>query len=351
MGSTIGLDIGSSAVRAVQVSASRRGHASVDRVGEVALPPGAIREGAIEQPDVVAGALKALWSRHKLRGRRVALGVASQQVVVRQVDLPWMPERELRASLRFTAQDYIPISVDDALLDIHPLEEVVNDEGQRLARVLLVAAHRHLVDELLAVVKRARLEPVVIDLEPFAILRSLAGNRTILGYGEVLIDIGADVTNVVVHEAGVPGFTRILPMGGAAITDSLVGTLGMSVEEAEVTKAATGLPAHDGGNGDGQVGELIADRARRLMGEIRGSLDYYTGQAGAVPIDRAVVSGGGSRLPNLREQLARALQLPVDRGHPLQHLSVAGLGVDVEELVEAEPTLAVAVGLAMRPPQ
>ncbi|MBW3602567.1 MAG: type IV pilus assembly protein PilM [Actinobacteria bacterium] len=348
MGSSIGLDIGSSAVRVVQVSAGRRGDASVDRVGEVALPPDAIRDGAIEQPDLVAGALKALWSRHKLRSRRVTLGVASQQVVVRQVDLPWMPERELRASLRYTAQDYIPISVDEALLDIHPLEEVVNDEGQRFARVLLVAAHRQLVDELLAVVKRARLEPVVIDLEPFAILRSLAGNRTIGGYAEVLIDIGADVTNVVVHEAGVPGFTRILPMGGAAITDSLVGTLDMSVDEAEAVKAATGLPAPDGGS-DGRVAELIADRARRLMGEIRGSLDYYNGQAGALPIDRAVVSGGGSRLPNLREQLARTLQLPVDRGHPLQRLSVAGLGVDVEDLVDAEPTLAVAVGLAMRP--
>ena len=140
---TIGLDIGSSAVRAVQVTAGTGGGPPVlDRIGQVILPPGAMRDGEIVDAEAVAEAVRALWARYGFKLRRVHLGLANQQVVVRQMELPYLPENELRQSLGCQVQDAIPIPVGQAILDYYALEHFENDEGQRFALILLVAAHR-----------------------------------------------------------------------------------------------------------------------------------------------------------------------------------------------------------------
>ncbi|HWB70871.1 MAG TPA: type IV pilus assembly protein PilM [Egibacteraceae bacterium] len=346
MARTIGLDIGSSALRAVQVTTGGRGPAALERVGQVALPPGAVRDGEVAEPDAVVESLRALWSRFGFKGRQVALGVANQQVVVRQLDLPYLPESELRQSLGFQVQDAIPIPVEQAILDFHVLDTLETGEGQRISRIMLVAAQRQMIDAVLDVVGRARLEPVALDLQAFAVLRSLAPPGVLTGsQGELLVDVGAAVTNIVIHEGGVPRFVRILLMGGSAITDSLVGALGMSHEQAERAKASIGLVAGDGGRD--QATRLIAERAGSFVDELRGSLDYYQAQAEAVPVRRVVLTGGASQLPNLAERLSDALGLPVQRGHPMQELRIGKVGIGHDELVAAEPYLAVAIGLAL----
>ncbi|MGH3664709.1 MAG: type IV pilus assembly protein PilM [Egibacteraceae bacterium] len=342
----IGLDIGSSAVRAVQV-APGRGPATLERLGQVLLPVGAVRDGEIVEPAAVADALKALWSRYGFKTRKVLLGMANQQVVVRQLDLPYLPDAEMRQSLPYQVQDAIPIQVEQAILDFHTLEVYETEEGQRFSRILLVAAHRQTVQSVIDVVRKAKLEPVGVDLNAFAVLRSLApGNETDPYEGELLIDVGASVTNVVVHEAGVPRFVRILLMGGAAITDDLMSSLNLPYEEAEQVKATTGVS--DGYSVGAERGSrVITERANRFVDEIRGSLDYYRAQADAIPVGRIVLSGGASQLPNLRERIADTMRLPVDRGHPMQSLKIGKLGLTSDQLVEAEPYLAVAVGLAL----
>lgn len=343
----IGLDIGSRAVRAVQISVGGRGPATLDRVGQVQLPPGALRDGEIAQPDAVVESLRALWSRFGFKGRRVALGVANQQVIVRRLDLPYLPENELRQSLGFQVQDSIPIPVEQAILDFQILENYQTAEGQLLSRILVVAAQRQMVEAIVAVVGEARLEPTNLDLDAFALVRSLAPPRLLSGEdGELLVDVGAAVTNIVVHQGGTPRFVRILLMGGNAITDSLVGALGISHEQAERTKASIGLLAEARDRRDEAAG-LIAERADRFIDELRGSLDYYSAQSESVPVRRVVLTGGASQLPNLRERLSDALGLPVERGHPMQELKVGDVGIRREQLIEAEPQLAVAIGLAL----
>ena len=341
MPSAIGLDIGSSAVRAVQVSRPGSGPATLDRLGQVLLPPGAVRDGEIADPEAVVEVLKTLWKRYGFKGRKVAMGVANQQVVVREVDLPYLPEAELRKSLDFQVQDYIPIPVEQAVLDFHVLAEHEVD-GNRLSKILLVAAARGMVDSVVDAARRAKLQPVLLDLDAFAMLRSLSRPDAILagGEGELLIDAGAAVTNLVVHEAGIPRFVRILLMGGNAITDSLQAALGISHEQAEGMKAADLTPGSD-------EASLVHERAGRFVDEIRGSLDYYRAQPNAIQVGRAVVSGGASQLPGLRDRLADALGIPVDRGHPMQELKIGKVGVDPDQLAEAEPYLAVAIGLAL----
>jgi type IV pilus assembly protein PilM len=346
MASVIGLDIGSSAVRAVQL-ATGRGTATVERLGQVLLPPGAVRDGEIADADAVSEAIRLLWSQYGLKGRKVALGVANQQVVVRQVDLPYLPEDELRASLPFQVQEFIPIPIEQTTLDCSVLEHFENADGQRFSRVLVVAAQTEMVSSILAVVKAAKLTPVLLDLDAFAMLRALAPAHAIEdGRGELLIGIGASVTNIVIHQDGLPRFVRVLLMGGQAITDGLMSTADMTFEEAEEAKLRTGLVVDDFSFGDEQA-SVIADRATRFVDEIRGSMDYYNAQADSIQVRRAVVTGGGSRLLNLTSRLSEALQMPVDVGRPFQHLKIGKVGLEQEQLEEAEHFLSVAVGLAL----
>lgn len=340
--SVVGLDIGTTAVRGAEL-AVRRGQVVLERFAQVALPPGALVEGEVAEPEAVGAALKVLWRRGRFSSRRVVMGVANQRVVVRIVDLPWMEQDELRRSLPFQVQEYIPIPVDEAELDFDVLGEHEGG-GQRLMRVLLVAAQKEMVDGHVRAGMRAGLEPVGIDLTPFALVRSLApvGGTPLAETGEALIDVGARVTNIVVHAGGVPRFVRILLMGGQDVTDALRIGLDVDAVAAEETKLEAAAGAHDP-----TVAEILEQRIALFVEEVRGSLDFYRAQSDAVPVSRVLLSGGGSRLGPLRDQLADALRLPVEPGRTLQALRVGRVGLNEEELAELEPLAAVPVGLAL----
>jgi type IV pilus assembly protein PilM len=343
MASTIGLDIGSSAVRAVQLS-SGRGPATLERLGQVMLPPGAVRDGEVLDSVQVAEALKLLWQQYKFKGRKVAIGIANQQVVVRQMDLPAQPRDQMRESLPYQVQDFIPIPVDQAQLDFEVLREYQTDDGVAMQRVLVVAAATTMVEAFLAVLDQAKLTPINLDLSAFALLRALVDERaaadTDPSAGEMLVNIGATVTNILVHSQAVPRFVRILLMGGNSITEALVNTSGMSWEQAEAAKM-------QGSQVGGAEAQLITDRSERFIAEMRGSLDYYRAQADAVQVGRILLTGGGSMLPGLPERLGQAVRLPVDRGHPMQSLQIGKVPLTPEQLGEAEPFVGTAIGLAM----
>ena len=345
MATHIGLDIGSSAVRAAQVDFGR-GAPTVKRLGQVLLPHGAIRDGEIIDRDVVVQAIRELWTTYGFKGRKVSLGLANQQVIVRQIEVPHLPDKELRASLQFQVQEHLPIAVEDAVLDYYPLGTVEGPDGTELSRLLLVAAQQEMVNAVLEVVERAKLQPIALDLNAFAALRSLASadGFDVDETGELIIDMGSSVTNILVHRGGLPHFVRILVRGGDSISEALVNGLGLEWDEAEAAKAEIGL-RHDP-DGD-EVAQLIADRTNQFVEEIRGSVDYFLAHVDAIPIGRMVVTGGGSRMPYLVERLAEVLRLPVAEAHPMRELSVAKLGLSQEQLVDAEPHMAVAVGLSM----
>lgn len=341
----IGLDIGSSAVRAAQVHVRGRGVSTLERFGQVVLPPDAVRDGEIVDGDAVTQALVALWDRYGFTSRKVALGLANQQVVVRQVDLPYLPEAELRKSLPLQAQEFIPIPVEQAILDAHLLGTHETEQG-RVSRILLVAAQRTMVEAATNCVRAAKLTPVMVDLDAFAILRSVARQQPLTEpAGQMLLDIGRAVTKIVVHDNGIPTFVRTLLMGGEEITDTLAAALGISQEEAEHIKVSAGMALNASLPVDDKAVGVITEPASRFVEEIRGSLDYYAGLDDAVPVGSVVLSGGAAQLPNLAERLAVALDLPVDRGHPMQELRIGK--VDHDQLLQAEPYLAVAVGLAL----
>ncbi len=344
----VGLDIGTSGVRAAELTLGKAGP-TLEKFGQVALPAGAVRDGEVVDPQAVAAAVKQLWAQVRFSTRKVVVGVANQKVVVRQVDLPWLPPGELRASLGFQVQDVIPMPVEHAILDSHLLEEHVDDNGARTARVLLVAAARDMVGSALEAVTRAGLQPTLVDLNSFAVLRSVAHTATGLAdvHAEALVDVGASVTNIVVHQAGVPRFVRILLMGGADITEAVAERLGVPVDQAESVKQTTGLAAVQGTAETSPAHRALEHSGSTFVEEVRGSLDYYLAQPGAVRIGRVVVSGGGSRLGNLAPRLSAATRLPVDVARPLAGLRLGKTGLTDEQLSYVEPMVTVPLGLAL----
>ncbi|MDQ6650895.1 MAG: type IV pilus assembly protein PilM [Actinomycetota bacterium] len=345
----IGLDIGTSSVRAAEVSFGK-GPASLERFGQVALPIGAVRDGEVIDTVAVAAATRQLWSQAKFSSKRVVVGVANQKVVVRQVDLPWLPTNELRASLAFQVQEYIPMPVEQAILDFHPLEEFENEAGGRMLRVLLVAAARDMVNSALEAVTKAGLRPVMVDLNPFAILRSLAASDDLGlsgGDAEALVDIGASVTNIVIHQAGVPRFVRILLMGGADVTEAVAERMGVPVDQAEAVKQSTGMPSAPGVTDGHPAERVIEHTGAALVEEVRGSLDYYLSQPGAARLSRVLVSGGGGMLGGLAARLSAATRLPVELGSAMSNLRVGKTGLSDDQLRHVAPLVNVPVGLAM----
>lgn len=337
--SIIGLDIGSAAVAAAEVTVTRN-DVELTHFGGVALPQGAVHEGEIVDIDGVADTIRELWSDHKFRGKKVVLGAANQRVVVRQVDINKMEDEELRNALMFQAQEHIPIPVDDALLDFQVLEEFEGAEGD-MYRTLLVAAHRDMVGSHVAAAKQAGLRPVGVDLNPFAVLRSLAPKATASGR-ELLIDIGSGVTDLVVHDNGVPKFVRILPTGGNDITEAVNSGMGLTLDAAEAEKVRVGMSTDP----TEEAGEHIREYVGYFIEEIRSSLDFYLAQSGTTAPDRVVLAGGGAKLQGLPEALQTSLQVPVVLGQPLERLQLETV-LRPDELSEVEPVLTCAVGLAL----
>ncbi|MCW2713547.1 MAG: type pilus assembly protein PilM [Frankiales bacterium] len=343
----VGLDIGTSGVRAAEISHGKGG-ATLQRFGQVALPIGAVRDGEVVDVDAVAAAIQQLWTQAKFSTKKVVVGVANQKVVVRQVDLDWMPAAELKKSLPFQVQDYIPMPVEQAILDFHALEEYTTDAGARRLRVLLVAASRDMVGSALDAVTKAGLQPTLVDLTSFAVLRSqVASSGEYTVEAEALVDIGAAVTNIVVHQGGVPRFVRILLMGGGDITDAVAERLGVPLEQAESVKQTNGLATADGQAAQHPASRAIESTGAAFVDEVRGSLDFYLAQPGSARIGRVVVSGGGSRLTGLVERLALATRLPVELARPLSVLKIGKTGLTDEQLTYVEPMVTVPVGLAL----
>ena len=343
----IGLDIGSSAVRVAELQSRRRGTPRLSSYGTVALKPGAVVDGDVVEPDVVAEALRELWAAAGLRGRDVAVGLASQRVTVRQMDLPQMPDSELGDAVRLQAQDQLPMPVDQALLDYVVVR--TDQAGDELARVrlLLVAAEREMVERLLAAVTAAKLRPVLVDLDAFALLRSIA--PTTDDRAGLIVDIGATVTKIAVHRAGHPLFVRMVRLGGDATTRQLQSVLDLSWEEAEKAKLDASAAMTLGADLDPEDERARALRkgVERIITEIGHSLDFFRSQHGDVEVGGVVLSGGASLAPDLCDELRSALELPVERAEPLRGLDTSNGRKEPDRLGTDGPFLAVSVGLAL----
>ncbi|MCU1372790.1 MAG: type pilus assembly protein PilM [Actinomycetia bacterium] len=346
----IGLDVGTNAVRAVELSLGR-GRPVVKRMGQVALPPGAVVAGEVVDPGTVAAALRRLWREVGFGSRSVVVGVANPRVVARMADLPAMPDDELRSSLPYQVQDLIPIPVEEAERDFQVVERDLGAGSAHLVRVLLVAAHKDMVRSLLSALEGANLSASRIDLIPFALIRALHDPASwdsadpSLGGHEVIIGSGAGLTNVIVHEDGVPRFVRTLTSGGGTVTEALALELGLDSEDAEAVKRGFGDTSY--APDQPHVDNTTRNSLLPLAHEVAGSLDFHLAQAGHGELRRVILSGGAGRLRALRTVLQDQLGVPVVDGDPYAGLDVSKVPLDPAIVAASGDLFAVAIGLAL----
>ncbi|OJF16070.1 type IV pilus assembly protein PilM [Couchioplanes caeruleus] len=296
----IGLDIGSSSIRAVEVRRAKD-EFNLTNFGQVPLPPGTVQSGTVADPLAVTSALKQLWAACKFATKKVRLGVTNPQLVVREASIANLPAKEMRSALPFQVRDMLPLAVERSLLDFRPLEEPGDNAT---VRGLLVAMPKDAVMDLVQAVERAGLHVVDVDLASFALLR--AASR-LDAQVEAIVDIGAQITSVIVHADGEPLIVRTVPRGGVEITESIATRLGIPAPEAEALKCRYGL--HGDERPDSAT--AVSDAVRPLISELRSSFTYLASGERQKQVTRVALCGGSALMPGLAEQVQKQLGVTV----------------------------------------
>jgi len=296
----IGLDIGSSSIRAVEIRRAKDEH-MLTNFGQVPLPQGTVQGGVVQDPVMVTSALKQLWAACKFDTKQVRLGVTNPQLVVREMSVSNLPPREMRRSLPFQVRDMLPLAVERSLLDFHPLEEPGDSPT---VRGLLIAMPKDAVLTAVQATEKAGLHVVGVDLASFALLRA---SSRLDAQVEAIVDIGAEVTSVVVHADGEPLIVRTVPRGGHEITQTLATRLGLQATEAETLKCRYGLH----GDGTNDSAAAAVDAIRPLLNELRSSFAYLASGERQKQVTRISLCGGSALMPGLAEHLQQNLHVAV----------------------------------------
>jgi type IV pilus assembly protein PilM len=337
-GRVIGLDLGATSVRATSLTLNThdgRPMVITHGAGSVPLPPGAIQNGLVVEQGVVTEALKRLWSTKGLAGRRVILGVANPQVVVRPLEIPNLTAQQRAKALPFQAREIIALPLDEVILDYVQVGQP--DPVTGMVSGLLIATPRRPVLAAVEAVERAGLKVARVDLSSFGALRAIADEH--LGV-QAVIDFGAQLTSIVIHHRGVPQLARTLARGGQELTDLLMERLSLPSDEAETVKCETGLSDHAD-----VAADILHTGIRPLLAEIRSSINYFRAGGDSAPLEGISLTGGGSALPGLAAALARQHGVPTDVVGPTQRLQERQRGDQPAQPERA--TSAVSVGLAM----
>jgi len=362
----VGLDIGTDHVRAAVLKSSP-GAPTLASYALVDVPMGAVVDGDIVDPSAVSSAIRELWRQPGIKGRDVVTGISNQKVVVRLIDLPFMEREELQGAIQYQAQDYIPIPIEDAILDFQIIGDYMTPSDEHMMEVLLVAAQRDTVEATVAAVEGAGLRLASIDVTSFALVRSTLGSGLNVfsedeeGPGEAVavIHIGSGLTNIVVVEKGVPRFTRVSSLSGNQFTQAISNVLNLTFDDAERLKIRAGLPdinaqaapqpaADDTDAHHVQTAQDALEReVNKFIAEVRRSLDYYLTQTTqARTIRRIYLTGSSAQLAHLDIYLEKGLQAEVVLSDPLRFIQVgsSARALAEEDRMGAAPAIGLALG-------
>lgn len=316
--SFVGLEIDPSAIHAVSVSGGAP--LTIKHAASRTLEPGIVRDGEVADAPALTAALRALFAENKQLPKRVRIGLANQKIVVRVVEMPPIADRkELAAAIHFSAQDYIPMPLDAAVLDYQTLDVVDTPQGSR-QRVMLVAARRDMVDRVLGAARDAGLRVEGLDLAAFGMVRALAGGQGAAPEETVLyLSIGG-LTNLAVARGTVCTFTRVVGEGLTVMGVELAERRGLTLEHAMGWLTHVGLqtPLVDV-DGDLEIVEeartILLDGVRRIAGEVRNTVEFHMAQtSGGEGATRCVLTGAVTEIAGFADRIGDQLSLPVTLG-------------------------------------
>jgi type IV pilus assembly protein PilM len=346
----VGLKVGASQLAAATVS--NNGHAEVLQLAREPLAAGVVAGGELREPDLLAEALKEFFKKHKLPKRGVRLGIATNRIGVRTLEIAGIEDpKQLANAIKFRAQEALPIPIDEAVLDYHILSVEKNAEGETTRKILLVLAYRELIDRYVAACKKAGIQLVGIDLEAFALLRALAAPReeaTAAQSAVVAVTVGHDRTTFAVSDGRTCEFTRVLDWGGQSLNIAIARDLDMAPSEVDDFKRSLSLDGVEVPEGlTAEQAQTARDALRKhvqsFARELVSSLQFYQNQPGSLGIGEIVVTGGTAHLAGLAAELQRLIGVRVRVGDPLVRVK---LGKKFKE-PEGLGSFAVAIGLGI----
>jgi type IV pilus assembly protein PilM len=334
--SVVGLDIGSSFVKAVELT----------EVGDRLCITGFGCE-PVASKDALADTVAETFKRAGIKTKRVVTAVSGRSVIVRYINMVSMSDDDLKSALRFEADKYIPFELDEVILDCAKLEEF--DQGQngnKEMKVLLVAVKRALIDEHIELIQRLGLLPTVVDVDSFAIgnafeLNSLNSPRVDDEEKVIaLVDVGATKTNINILKGSTSYFSREVYLAGNDFTESISRRLGIDVTEAHQIKVQPEGRMEE-------VEECVLPALEDLGNEIHLSFDFFENQFDK-EVDEVFISGGSALIPGLKSTFERVFDRHIEVWNPTEYLEIRGDRINVQDLKNQGHQLAVAVGLASR---
>ena len=323
----VGLKIGASQLAAARVS--NNGVAELEQIARQDLPMGIVVGGELRDPDALSEALKAFFAKNKLPRKGVRLGIANNRIGVRVIDIAGVDEeKQLANAIHFRAQEALPIPLDEAVLDYHVLDESTDPEGRSVKRVLLVVAYKELVERYVGACRKAGLTIAGVDLEAFALLRSLAPPADRGTSALVAVSIGYDRSTFAVSDGQFCEFTRVLEWGGYKLNIALADRFNSApsaVEEMKRGLSLDGSTAPEGVSAESNAAavEVVRKQVQSFARELVSSLQFYQNQPGSLGIGEIAITGGTAQMPGLAEELERLIGVHVRVGNPLARLKVA----------------------------
>jgi len=337
----IGLDIGSSSIKVVELREAKDGF-KLQHLGISPLPPEAIVDGALMDSVTIIDTIRDLVTSTS-KTRDVVTSVSGHSVIVKKITLPFMTETELEESIQWEAERHIPFDINDVNIDFQILG--YGSENPDLMEVILVAAKKDIINDYVSVIMEAGLNPVVMDIEAFALENMLGINYEIEKDDIVAIaNLGATVTNINILKDNLSAFTRDIFKGGNQITEEIQRQLHVDYEEAEKIKVG------QKGEGPSQsvVENVLRSASESLAVEIGNSLDFFQSSTTSQKISKLYVSGGGSKIKDFDIILQQQIGIPVEIANPFKRIEYNEKSFDPEYLREIGPVMAVGVGLASR---
>lgn len=337
----VGLDIGSRTLKLAEIIDTKAG-STLKNFSTIDIEPGLIEEGSVRDPEAVSGYIRELFKSAKLKDKNVAISIGGYSVIVKKITVQTMTEDELHETIHFEAEQYIPFDISEVNLDFQILGESEHNPNQM--NVLLVAAKKEMISEYINLMKMAKLHPLIIDVDAFALQNIFKFNYSPEDENIALIDIGASKTSLNILKDNVSEFMRDVSLGCEQINDKIASTVGCTIEETEEIKLGEEsdlISAED-------LKEIVESVVTDWCIEIKRALDFFYSTYPEEQISRIVLSGGGANIKKFLELLAAETSSEVEVINPFQNFIVDSNRFDSSYLEQIAPQAAICMGLATR---
>ncbi len=350
------IDFGARSIKVAKLHKISKGY-ELDNYGAKFSPKESIANGEILNPIAVADVLIALLRESGIKDNRAIIAITGQKVIIREIILPVMEDKELMAGVMWEAPKYVPYDLDESIIDAEKVGEFEEKDGNKMMRVLLVATPKYIVNPYMEVLKKARIIPKVVDVVSSANIRTFDHylsdkeeedeDRSIV---DIILSIGASGTILTLVEKKSLKFTRNILIGGNDITKEIAKTLNITFEEAEKIKRDTGivLGPETEEEDKNESEKIIIKILNQITKEVRQSLSYYKTQSQKVKYNKIILTGGSANTKNIDKFLSEQFEIPIIIGNPLEGIKIDERVIDVERIKKLKESLVTVIGLAKR---